>query len=178
MQCIHCDQDRWAWFHRQAYPPLRLVQGGVDRTRCKATSDFKLVVLALGQVSAWGMARDDSASKCIHTRPLITAIELSKPAWEIDEIHNLRNWFCSQTVTANLSSTWARTQFCLTLCHLFSRTAGGRVQRAKACSSGNTSCSYLWVGFIQGGGDLVCVGGWWWCVCVCGGGDGGVVRSL
>ena len=45
--------------------------------------------------------------------------------------------------------------------------------QAKTGSSGNTGCSYLCAGFIQGGGDLRCVGGW-----VAGWGVGGVVRRV
>ena len=45
----------------------------------KPPADFVLVVLVLGQFSAWGTARDRSTLKCVHARPRICAIDVSNP---------------------------------------------------------------------------------------------------
>ena len=44
----------------------------------KPLADFLLVVLVLGQIRAWGTARDSNTLKCVHARLRICAIDVSK----------------------------------------------------------------------------------------------------
>ena len=45
----------------------------------KSLADFVLVVLVLGQLSAWGAAKVRSTSKCVRGRLRFYAIDVSKP---------------------------------------------------------------------------------------------------
>ena len=79
IQCIHC--DRAGGHDLTDKHILHLVRFKVVETEdgVKPLAEFLLVVLVLGQVSAWGTARDRSTFKCLHARLRICTIDASKP---------------------------------------------------------------------------------------------------